>query len=132
MTNFYPYLQSVSQEYELWWEYYTITDVEGKKPKQKKHKVSMFDFGMMAKTVNPKSPAEEREEEKEKTEILPILEGLRKYQDDHVLLSGKPGSGKSTALIRLLLEESTSIVEKFAKAEANQPSININDNSLVS
>jgi HEAT repeat protein/ABC-type dipeptide/oligopeptide/nickel transport system ATPase component len=38
-------------------------------------------------------------------ERLPVLEGLRKYQRDHVLLIGKPGSGKSTSLERLLLEE---------------------------
>ena len=36
---------------------------------------------------------------------MPVLEGLRKYQRDHVLLIGKPGSGKSTSLERLLLEE---------------------------
>jgi predicted NACHT family NTPase len=38
-------------------------------------------------------------------ESFSILEGLRKYQNEHVLLIGKPGSGKSTALERLLLEE---------------------------
>ena len=30
---------------------------------------------------------------------------MRKYAPDHVLLIGRPGSGKSTALARLLLEE---------------------------
>lgn len=44
-------------------------------------------------------------EEEGTVEPLPVLEGLRKYQRDHVLLIGKPGSGKSTSLERLLLEE---------------------------
>ncbi len=34
-----------------------------------------------------------------------MLEGIRKYANNHVLLVGKPGSGKSTALARLLLED---------------------------
>ncbi len=38
-------------------------------------------------------------------EVLSVLDGLRKYQAEHVLLVGKPGSGKSTALEKLLLEE---------------------------
>jgi predicted NACHT family NTPase len=54
------------------------------------------------------SPGEERRSKK--IERLPALEGLRKYAFDpqvcHVLLIGRPGSGKSTALARLLLEES--------------------------
>ncbi|MGF1566715.1 MAG: HEAT repeat domain-containing protein [Nodosilinea sp.] len=43
-----------------------------------------------------------------KVERLPVLEGLRKYalgdERKHVLLAGRPGSGKSTTLKRLLLE----------------------------
>ena len=48
---------------------------------------------------------EERSEAQEKTERLDVLAGLRKYAQEHVLLVGRPGSGKSTALVRLLLEE---------------------------
>ncbi len=47
-----------------------------------------------------------RNEEEAKTEQYSVLEGLRKYAAVHVLLEGRPGSGKSTALERLLLEES--------------------------
>ncbi|WP_062287500.1 HEAT repeat domain-containing protein [Nostoc piscinale] len=45
-----------------------------------------------------------------------ILEGLRKYAANHVLLVGKPGSGKSTALERLLWEEA----QKAKQGELNQ------------
>ncbi|HIK30652.1 MAG TPA: HEAT repeat domain-containing protein [Oscillatoriales cyanobacterium M4454_W2019_049] len=76
---------------------------------------SPFDFGLRVQTVtrderetpNP----ENSEESKEKIERLPVLEGLRKYAFDEktrqLLLVGRPGSGKSTALVRLLLEEAT-------------------------
>jgi predicted NACHT family NTPase len=49
---------------------------------------------------------ESREEKEEKTEQYNVLEGLRKYAANHVLLVGRPGSGKSTALAQLLFEES--------------------------
>ncbi|NJL91025.1 MAG: hypothetical protein HC916_15455 [Coleofasciculaceae cyanobacterium SM2_1_6] len=48
----------------------------------------------------------EREEKpKEKIERLPVLEGICKYAAGHVLLVGRPGSGKTTALERLLVQE---------------------------
>jgi predicted NACHT family NTPase len=56
----------------------------------------------MVETMLPK---QERGDTKEETERLPVQSGLRKYAENHVLLVGKPGSGKSTALVRLLLEE---------------------------
>lgn len=47
--------------------------------------------------------------EQKKPESFPVLTGIRKYVFDpkvrHVLLSGRPGSGKSMSLRRLLLEE---------------------------
>jgi HEAT repeat protein len=49
---------------------------------------------------------QERPERPEKPERFTVLDGLRKYATNHVLLKGRPGSGKSTALARLLLEES--------------------------
>ncbi|WP_223257447.1 HEAT repeat domain-containing protein [Phormidesmis priestleyi] len=58
----------------------------------------------MVQTVKKESrkPGEE-----EKVERFPVLEGVRKYAKNHVLLVGRPGSGKSTALARLLLDEAT-------------------------
>jgi predicted NACHT family NTPase len=52
----------------------------------------------------------EREEEvrEKRVEQFPVLAGLRKYalgdEREHVLLAGRPGSGKSTALRQLVLE----------------------------
>lgn len=51
------------------------------------------------------SPRTEAGQEPKPKEVLSVLDGLRKYQAEHVLLVGKPGSGKSTALEKLLLEE---------------------------
>jgi predicted AAA+ superfamily ATPase len=53
----------------------------------------------------PQNP-QERPERPEKNERFTVLDGLREYAANHVLLKGRPGSGKSTALARLLLEES--------------------------
>ncbi len=50
-------------------------------------------------------PPQQEGQAPERIERLTVLEGLRKYADNHVLLVGKPGSGKSTALERLLWEE---------------------------
>ena len=63
----------------------------------------LLDIGLMVETL--KQEKESREEKSEKIERLTVLDGLRKYAADHVLLVGRPGSGKSTALVRLLLEE---------------------------
>ena len=93
--QFKHYLESISENYKHWWNLYTLTDTEGKKQQeeQQEQKLSSpFDFGLMVESV-------------QQIERLPVLEGIRKYAKNHVLLVGKPGSGKSTALARLLLEE---------------------------
>src|SRR4028118_188291 len=64
--------------------------------------------------VREEAGGREREEQRQQVEPFPVLEELRKYAaTDHVLLSGKPGSGKSTTLKRLLLE--------MAKANLSPP-----------
>jgi HEAT repeat protein len=60
-----------------------------------------FEFGLMVQTVE--RDAQQRGKEEQQVERLSVLEGLRKYASEHVLLVGRPGSGKSTALVRLLM-----------------------------
>ncbi|NEO54024.1 MAG: hypothetical protein F6K54_13620 [Okeania sp. SIO3B5] len=99
-----PYLESICRDYAKWWEVYTLTDVRGKKSlEQQQHISPLLDLGLMVQTVE--SEEKQRERQEEKIERLTVLEGLRKYAPNHVLLVGRPGSGKSTALARLLLEE---------------------------
>ncbi|NER53070.1 MAG: NACHT domain-containing protein [Symploca sp. SIO1A3] len=100
-NQLHPYLDSICQEYAQWWEFYTLTDVVGKQQNKQKQCPPLLD--LMVQTVEQQQ--EEREEGKEKIERLAVVEGLRKYVPNHVLLLGRPGSGKSTALVRLLLEE---------------------------
>ncbi len=132
--DFQPYLQSIcaSPRYKYWWSHYTLTDVVGERsPKQKESKQeeisSPFDFGLMVQAVQPQQEEKKQEQEKiqeqEKKERLPVLEGIRKYAEKQVLLVGKPGSGKSTALLRLLLEEaqqtSTHLNSSFSSEARN-------------
>ena len=103
MVNWSRYLKSLCNTYAQWWQVYTITDVVGQKRVEAQPSPLLFDFGLMVQTVE--RDREERGKEEEKVERLSVLEGLRKYASEHVLLIGRPGSGKSTALARLLLEE---------------------------
>lgn len=99
MVNWNPYLESLCDTYAKWWEAYTVTDVIGQRVEVES--APLLDF--MVRTIQP--AREESSQKQEKPEILAVLVGLRKYAPDHVLLVGQPGSGKSTALTRLLLEE---------------------------
>ncbi|WP_414576388.1 HEAT repeat domain-containing protein [Anabaena sp. CCY 9402-a] len=101
MINWNDYLQSLCNDYAQWWNAYTLTDVVGQQRVEQKQSPLLLDF--MVQTVQ--SGKEERNAEQEKVERLDVLAGLRKYAQEHVLLVGRPGSGKSTALARLLLEE---------------------------
>ncbi|WP_404789018.1 TIR domain-containing protein [Altericista sp. CCNU0014] len=113
--DFQPYLQSISTHYEQWWRLYTLTDAETKAQQQKEPQPwkTPFDFGLMVQTVQRDRSLGsdgsdfEAQSPKEKIERFPVLEGIRKFVKEHrqVLLVGRPGSGKSTTLARLLLEE---------------------------
>ncbi|MBW4538448.1 MAG: HEAT repeat domain-containing protein [Myxacorys chilensis ATA2-1-KO14] len=100
-SQFQSYLQSIATTYKKSSEPYTPTDAQGRENIRAKQSAP-FDFGLMVQTVK----REEREQQnEEKVERFPVLEGIRQYADQHVLLVGRPGSGKSTALARLMLEE---------------------------
>lgn len=94
--EFQTYLEFISKKYKCWWEHYTLTNAEGKK--------SRFDFDLMVREVQSK-------QEQQKTERLPVLDGIRKYAENHVLLVGKPGEGKSTALRQFLWENAEAIIQ---------------------
>ncbi|MEO1445877.1 MAG: NACHT domain-containing protein, partial [Cyanobacteria bacterium J06635_11] len=105
------YLESVCEDYAHWWEKYTLTDVTGRQQQVAASKGGGLLLDLMAETV-PEKPESEKDEGDpwtdepvEKIERFTVLEGLRKYAKGHVLLQGAPGSGKSTAMARLLLEE---------------------------
>jgi HEAT repeat protein/energy-coupling factor transporter ATP-binding protein EcfA2 len=127
LIDFQRYLQSICHHYDQWWTLYTLTDVEGKEKanSQKKKGVAPFDFRLMVRAVQPKRPEILGQEKVEKTERLPLLKGLRKSMTEakHVLLIGRPGSGKSTALARLLLEEAEQIKENKGQESKEQRKI---------
>ncbi|MEQ8381224.1 MAG: HEAT repeat domain-containing protein [Coleofasciculus sp. A1-SPW-01] len=108
-----PYLTAITTKYEKWWQLYTLTDAESKQ-RQSEDVTPIYDVGLTVQRVK-KEEREQRQEEE--VERFSVLEGLRKYAQEQVLLVGRPGSGKSTALARLLLEEATT-----QKSEALTPS----------
>lgn len=103
MVNWTGYLESLCNDdkYVKWGNAYTLTDVIGHQRVEQERSLLLLDF--IVETVKPAKG--EPSQAQEKTERLDVLEGLRKYAKEHVLLVGRPGSGKSTALARLLLEE---------------------------
>ncbi|AKE65928.1 hypothetical protein MYAER_3590 [Microcystis aeruginosa NIES-2549] len=104
MIDWTPYLKSISEKYAQWETFYTLTDVEGK-TRPSKTAPLLRDLWVQTIEKEPQN-RQERPERPEKNERFTVLDGLRKYAANHVLLKGRPGSGKSTALARLLLEES--------------------------
>ena len=116
MIDWNPYLEALCNQYAQWWKVYTLTDVVGRQRVEEKSP-PLLDF--MVETVQPAK--EQPGEAQQKTERLGVLEGLRKYAADHVLLVGRPGSGKSTALARLLLEEAQASREFKFPADSESP-----------
>jgi HEAT repeat protein len=101
MIDWKPYLESVCQdaEYTQWERVFIRLDAEGG--------AAATELDIMVEAFRePEKPEQEgglpprREFEK-----YDALEGLRKFAGEHVLLRGGPGSGKTTILRKLLLEE---------------------------
>jgi HEAT repeat protein len=86
--DFEPYLSAIATHYSKDGKFYTPTDA-----------LLPLEVRSVAR--------EEQEGREKKVEQWPVLEGLRKYaigdRREHVLLAGRPGSGKSTALRQLVV-----------------------------
>lgn len=93
--DFQPYLRAIANHYTQQRDLYTPTDAL---------------LPLEARSVE-RQEGEDRQEgenrQEKKVEQFPVLAGLRKYalgeKREHVLLAGRPGSGKSTALRQLAL-----------------------------
>ncbi|CAO5041626.1 Putative phycocyanin operon protein Z [Microcystis aeruginosa] len=122
MIDWTPYLKSISdsEKYAQWETFYTLTDVEGK-TRPAKTAPLLRDLWVQTIEKEPQN-RQERPERPEKNERFTVLDGLRKYAANHVLLKGRPGSGKSTALARLLLEESV-VAQSLRLNQQNQAKI---------
>jgi HEAT repeat protein len=95
--DFQPYLRAIVAHYSNQRHLYTLTDV--------------------LLPLEARSVEREEDDREKRVEQFPVLAGLRRYaigdEREHVLLAGRPGSGKSTALRQLVVE----------LAEARQPLI---------
>ena len=100
--DFSLYLDLICHHYEKWGQFYTLTDVVGQSSIQREATLPLLDLGLMVQTIAINKDPKTNES---KLERFTVLAGVRKFAADHVLLVGRPGSGKSTALARLLLEE---------------------------
>ncbi len=100
MVDWNPYLECLCNAYTQWWKFGTLKDVVEPKRVESEPSTLPFEFGLMVQTVE--RDAQQRGKE-QKVERLSVLEGLQKYASEHVLLVGRPGAGKSTALVRLLV-----------------------------
>ncbi len=103
------YLKSVCAEHAKWWDRFAPIDASREETRCR----DLFD--LMAEAFKERAQRPERGQRKEErkfgeprresVEKLGVVEGLRKYANEHVLLVGRPGSGKTTSLARLFLEE---------------------------
>ena len=133
MEDFRDYLEAVCQAPRLrvTCRTYVETEVADRlrlsKPEEEFDPFGNFDMGLMVQNVvieeKPKleensalgEKSLEKEKPKEKVETLPVLAGICKYAAGHVLLVGRPGSGKTTALERLLVQEAETALGKGVK-----------------
>lgn len=111
--DFQPYLAAIltSDDYQEWQDCYTPTTVEDRRLVASRSLAGRLPsrLKLRVETVKPEpeagDPNRPKDEQRETVEQWDVLAGLRHYATDHVVLIGKPGSGKSTSLERLLWEE---------------------------
>jgi HEAT repeat protein len=110
--NFEKYRQSILCEYRSLQNRYVSQDVEDFQPLEKAHEMlfaeriispcqsQSVEINTVQQPVSSLSASGHQ-----KIEEYKVLDGLIKFAEEHVLLVGKPGSGKTTALQKLLIEE---------------------------
>jgi len=94
VTDWQSYLNSIEREYDRWWERDALVDLARRDREVQPSQASWLNLKLKVQ-ASDRSP---------KARLLDLSEALRTYALDRVLLCGVPGSGKSTALVRLLLE----------------------------
>lgn len=99
MVDFSSYLQEIlnDESLEELAICYTPTQLREKK-RSKPEDGKLFRLRLKVEKIPEKSSDSQEQ-------ALDVLDGLRKYAESHVLLIGRPGSGKSTSLERLFWEE---------------------------
>jgi hypothetical protein len=90
--DFHPYLEFARSHYAQSQGFYTPTDAI---------------LPLKVQSVERQDPNSEDRPSEQKVEQFPVLDGLRRYalgeKREHVLLAGRPGSGKSMALRQLVV-----------------------------
>ncbi|MBG1266859.1 HEAT repeat domain-containing protein [Nostoc sp. WHI] len=121
--DFQAYLQSLCDNdiYRDLQEFYTPTDALDRQRSELKKSQRRLDLSLMAQTEQSQQPGGEALDR----EKINVLKGLRKYAPEHILLVGKPGSGKSTSVRWLLWEESRCCVEAIEQGKSEIPPIPI-------
>ncbi|MBD2060609.1 HEAT repeat domain-containing protein [Oculatella sp. FACHB-28] len=93
LNNCQSYLQEICCRYEQWWTENALTEAISARQ-------ATFSFEQMVQTEEKDSEGEPR-----KTLPLPIFQAIQNYvESEHILLVGSPGVGKSTALLRCLVQ----------------------------
>jgi HEAT repeat protein len=101
-SEFQRYLQEICRRYEHWWTVDALTETIADRQ-------ATFSFEQMVQNLEKKS----EEEKKAPIPSLPIFQEIQNYvESEHILLVGSPGVGKSTALLRCLVDFAKKELEK--------------------
>jgi len=111
--SFEPYLKSLLEEEKQYGHQATYVPLLAKE--SDRERFDQFQpLSASHVTASPwenQEPTSDRKDSDQAAKSKPpidVLHGLRQYASEHVLIVGKPGSGKSTSLNRLLWEEANS------------------------